>query len=405
MSRFAHSDGSIVHVGYCTNVHPAEDLDGVLAQLQRFAAPLRHRLQCDRLGVGLWLAAPLARHLRGDAQARGRLRASLDRLGLEVVSFNGFPYESFHAPVVKRAVYRPDWTSPQRLRYTLDLAWVLAELLPDGISEGSISTLPFGWREGWTDAHSDTARRALEDASADLKRLYSAKGVHIRLGIEPEPGCVIETAAQAATALDGLDPDWVGVCLDACHMAVQFEPPERALAALQSAGVRVVKTQISAALRAQNPTRAQLERFVEPRFLHQTRTLRNGRVLGVDDLDQALTGALPAEEEWRVHFHVPVHLDAEHTTQPQLRELLACLLQGPRPHTHHVELETYTWDVMPATLSNTDASADRDGNLLDGLALELSWLLGELRSLGLQEQAAGLVLARDRRDIRLRGSR
>lgn len=397
MSRLAHSDGSTVHVAYCTNVHPAEDLDGVLAQLTRFAGPLRDRLGCDRLGVGLWLAAPLASRLRNEPQALGRLRTALDRLGLEVVTLNGFPYQSFHAPVVKRGVYLPDWTSPQRLRYTLDLAWLLAELLPEGITEGSISTLPFGWRDGWTALHTEAARRALEQAIAELRELHSVSGSRIRLAIEPEPGCAIETTAQAIAALDGLDPDWVGMCLDACHLAVQFERPAQALAMLQEAGVPVVKTQVSAALRAQPPTAAQLERFVEPRFLHQTRTRDRDRdhILGTDDLDEALAGGLPAEEEWRVHFHVPVHLDGGRTTQPQLRELLACLLQGPHPQTHHLELETYTWDVMPAALSAS--GADRDGadpdaatRLLDGLAREMGWLLDEVRGLGLRQAHADL---------------
>lgn len=402
MSRLAHSDGSTVHVAYCTNVHPAEDLDGVLAQLERFAAPLRRRLRCDRLGVGLWLAAPLAGWLRAEPRALARLRATLDRLALEVVTFNGFPYRAFHAPVVKRGVYLPDWTSPQRLRYTLDLAWLLAELLPEGVTEGSISTLPFGWRDGWTDRRSEAARGALERAIAELRQLHSAGGRRIRLAIEPEPGCAIETTAQAIAALDGLDREWVGVCLDACHLAVQFERPTEALAALRSARVPVVKTQVSAALRAQRPASAQLARFVEPRFLHQTRTRDRGRVVGVDDLEQALAGGLPADDEWRVHFHVPVHLDDGRTTQPQLRELLTCLLAGEQPLTHHVELETYTWDVMPATLGAAGADHDRDQRLLDGLTAEMGWLLTELRRLGLRERRS--PPPHERHDLQLQGT-
>ncbi|MGH2855286.1 MAG: metabolite traffic protein EboE, partial [Solirubrobacteraceae bacterium] len=342
MTRFRHRDGSLVHLAYCTNVHPAEDLEGVLAQLERFADPLRRRLESGRLGVGLWLAAPVARRLRGEADGVARLRDALDRLGLEVVSFNGFPYRAFHAPVVKRAVYHPDWTRPERREYTLDLAWLLAALLPDDVTEGSISTLPCGWRAGWTERHTAAARAALATVAVELERLEQTSGRRVRLAIEPEPGCAIETTAQAIAALDGLDPAWVGICLDACHMAVQFEEPEVVQRALRAAGVPVVKAQASAALRAARPDSTELESFVEPRFLHQTRARTSEGVVGVDDLDDALAGGLPREHEWRVHFHVPVHLDDGRTTQPQLRALLACLLGGSEAATRHVELETYT---------------------------------------------------------------
>ena len=157
MSRFRHPSGDIVHVAYCTNVHPAEDLAGVIEQLRRFAGPIRAALGEPRLGVGLWLAAPLAASLRAEPDALAQLRDALTELALEVVTINGFPYKAFQADVVKLDVYRPDWTTPERARYTLDLAWVLARLLPADVTSGSISTLPLGWREGWTEEHTRAA--------------------------------------------------------------------------------------------------------------------------------------------------------------------------------------------------------------------------------------------------------
>ena len=77
-----------------------------------------------------------------------------------------------------------------------------------------------------------------------------------------------------------------------------------------------------------------------------------------------------------------MHLDGGRTTQPQLRELLGGVLGGPRARTHHVELETYTWNVMPG-----DLRPDADAALVDGLARELSWLRDELQTLGLKEAA------------------
>jgi sugar phosphate isomerase/epimerase len=378
--RLVHPDGGPLHLAYCSNVHPADDLAGVAAQLERYAAPVRERLELDRLGIGLWVGAPAL----ADADAATRLRSALDRLGLEVVTLNGFPHHGFHAPVVKLDVYRPDWTDPERRRYTLGLARLLAELLPDDVVEGSISTLPLGWREGWGPDNEARARHALEETADSLADLEGRTGKRIRLALEPEPGCRVETIAEAAEFLSDLAPDRIGACVDACHLAVQFEDPAEAVATLADAGVAVVKAQVSSALAIDDPGsehgRALLARFAEPRFLHQVRERVNGGVAGVDDLPEALAGGLPAAGEWRVHFHVPVHT-AEHTTQAELERALAALAGGARPATRHLEVETYTWTVLP---SHAHGSGDAGGDerLIEGLASELAWTRDRLVALG-----------------------
>src|SRR5918998_2969037 len=195
--RLRHPDGSVLHLAYCSNVHPADDLDGVSAQLERYAARVRERLGTRVLGVGLWVAAPAL----ADTAAAERLRAQLARLGLEVVTLNGFPYRASHAPVVKLEVYRPSWTDPARRDYTLGLARLLAGLLPDDVEEGSISTVPLGWRTGWDAAADVTARSALGEVAEGLERLHAETGKKIRVALEPEPGCEIETVAKAAEFL------------------------------------------------------------------------------------------------------------------------------------------------------------------------------------------------------------
>jgi sugar phosphate isomerase/epimerase len=377
--RLRHPDGSVLHLAYCSNVHPADDLDGVSAQLERYAARVRERLGTRVLGVGLWVAAPAL----ADAAAAQRLRAQLARLGLEVVTLNGFPYRAFHAPVVKLEVYRPAWTDPARRDYTLGLARLLAGLLPDDVEEGSISTVPLGWRTGWDAAADAAARTALGEVADGLERLHAETGKRIRVALEPEPGCEIETVAKAAEFLGTMAPEWLGLCLDACHLAVQFEEPRVALAQLEAAGVPVVKAQVSSALRVPEPdtdaARDLLGGFAEPKFLHQVRERVNGHVAGTDDLDDALAGGLPARHEWRVHFHVPVHT-AEHTTQAELDATLASLVGGPRSLTRHLEVETYTWGVLPGAPSGDDA-------LVEGLAAELQWTRDRLVALGAEEIA------------------
>jgi sugar phosphate isomerase/epimerase len=371
--RFRHPDGTVVHLAYCTNVHQAEDLDGVLAQLARFGEPVRQRLGVDRLGLGLWLARPVASELVADPAAVTKLKAELAARGLEVVTFNGFPYQGFHDPVVKHKVYRPDWAAPERTRYTLDLARLLAELLPDDAVRGSVSTLPLGWRTDWRG--DDGQLELLAKGLAEQDR-------PVRVAFEPEPGCAIETTAQAAALLSEVDKDRLGVCLDTCHLAVGFEDPAAALGRLGAAGLDVVKLQASAALEAAAPkdpaTRRALESFVEPRFLHQS---TEGAPPGADDLDLALAGDLPGEAPWRVHFHVPLHADPAPpltSTRPVLTATLAELFGGATARTDHVEVETYTWQVLP------DAPAD-DAGLVAGIAAELDWTRRSLLELGLEE--------------------
>lgn len=381
--RFSHPDGATIHLAYCTNVHPAEDPQGVVRQLDAVAGRVRRALGVSRLGVGLWLTAVAAAVLRRDPAAFKELRLALQRNRLEVVTLNGFPYGGFHDAVVKRAVYRPDWADPRRAAYTRDLAVILAALLPDDVGDGSISTLPLGWREWWDAERTVAAASAFGDLSRHLADLRERTGKHIRVALEPEPGCTVETIGQTVAALEATraDPEHVGVCLDCCHLAVQFEDPAVALDVLDAAGVAVVKSQVSAGLRVADPAAAlddgSLAPYDEPRFLHQTRAHTDTGVADVDDLPDAAAG-LPADREWRVHFHVPVHAGGDDTTQDVLLACLDGLVGGDVPRTRHLEVETYTWTVLPPGLR-----PEGPDGLVEGLARELAWTADRLVALGL----------------------
>jgi len=352
---------------YCTNVHPAEDLAGIIAQLDRYAVPVREELEADTLALGLWLSAPVARALASDATARRGFRAELDARGLTVSTLNAFPYGGFHDEVVKHAVYLPTWADRKRVAYTADCATVLADLLPDTADYGSISTLPLAWRDPWTAADDARARVAFDKITQVLR---TASDRPIRLAVEPEPGCVLDTVADAVTWLAGqVDPDHVGICLDTCHLAVSFADPADTVAAIAAAGLSVVKVQASAALHIEEPhtaeARAALAEFAEPRYLHQVRANTPVGVLAADDLPEAID-TLPAAHPWRVHFHVPLHAappaPLASTTDVLLAAVTALRSTGaPLPH---VEVETYTWTVLPGSDQTT---------LAHGIAAELRW--------------------------------
>jgi hypothetical protein len=310
--------------------------------------------------------------------------------GLEVVTLNGFPYKGFQRPVVKHAVYWPDWTGDERLDHTVRLAQVLAGLLPDDAARGSVSTVPLAWREPWDagrEAEAGTRLRRLGEALDDLRE---STGRTVRVAFEPEPGCVVETTQDAVDRLGGaVRHPSIGVCVDACHLAVAFEDPAEAVRLLTDGGLSVVKLQASAALHVDCPgtaaARQVLSGFAEDRFLHQVRRQPSvgARATGWDDLDEAVASGDDGSPAWRVHFHVPLGREPEPplaSTAPHLRETLRVLLGGEQALTDHVDAETYTWGVLP----RQERPAD-DVELARSIAGELAWLRAELLDLGLKE--------------------
>ncbi|MER1995933.1 MAG: metabolite traffic protein EboE [Arthrobacter sp.] len=363
-----------MQLSYCTNVHPAEDLDGVIRQLREYAGPVRRRAGLDLLGVGLWLPAGLASRLADSDADVALLRGVLAEEGLQIHTLNAFPYGGFHNEVVKTDVYLPTWAQRRRLQYTLECANVLAALLPDGVP-GSISTLPLAWRTPWSRADDDAAVRAFTELSEGLRTLKECTGKTVRVAVEPEPGCVLDTVADvtewlAAGISRGIDPEYIGLCIDTCHLAVSFADPAEAVRGVREAGLRVVKVQASAALHVGLPAgasaRSALEAFAEPRYLHQVRELdSDGTVLTADDLPQAL-GELPGRGPWRIHFHMPLHLAPApplETTADVLQNAVAEVGRLPYAAEVHLDIETYTWSVLPG----------EQPDLIEGIAGEVSW--------------------------------
>lgn len=365
-------------LSYCTNVHPAEDFDGVVRQLREYAGPIRRSVGLETLGVGLWLPAGLARQLAGSAEDRTALRDVLDVEGLQLHTVNAFPYGGFHNDVVKLDVYKPTWAERERLEYTLDCAEVLAALLPEDTA-GSISTLPLAWREPWTKDDDDAATSAFAELSSRLRELRERTGRTVRVAVEPEPGCILDTVADVVGWLEprierGIDPEFVGLCVDTCHLAVSFADPGGAVRLIDCAGLRVVKVQASAALHVTDPSnpaaREALAGFVEPRYLHQVRESQPSGVIPADDLDEALRD-LPGESAWRVHFHIPLHhvpAAPLETTVDVLRQTVADVDLLPYAAEVHLDIETYTWSVLPG------ASV----GITDGIAAEIAWAAANL---------------------------
>lgn len=378
-------------LGYCTNVHAGSTFAQVKANLERYALPIKQRVSPDQpMGVGLWFSADAMQDIIENDLA-ATFRDWLNERGLTPFTFNGFPFDDFHQPVVKDKVYLPHWADADRYQYTLGLATILAELLPDE-GEGSISTLPLGWPAsfcGTADQHPVQAQRAADQLLRlvhTLARIELDTGKHIHVDLEPEPGCILETSEGVVRFFEQYllgGPDdvsvlaYLRVCHDVCHAAVMFEDQAEALANYRQAGIKVGKAQLSSAIQIPFDTMddhtrqqawQQLQGFSEDRYLHQT-SIRtdDGRVNTYLDLPKAMSDPKQADSpsgEWRVHFHVPIHLDALGPLQTT-RSDIAAYLQAIQPgdETHHFEVETYAWDVLPEALRTADLAA--------GIAAEL----------------------------------
>ena len=397
------------HLSYCTNIHPGESWAEVRANLERFLVPVRERVAPGRpFGVGLRLSAESARAL-AKPDALEELRGFFAAHDLYVFTINGFPYGPFHGRPVKEQVYLPDWLDPERLVYTDQLADVLAALLPDGV-EGTISTVPGAFAPR-VHGEADQARmaQALLDHVVHLTRLRDTTGRRVALALEPEPCCFLETIAEAVAFFErylfsaaavarvsdaaGLSREaaataireHLGVCLDACHMAVEFEDPAEVLDALRTAGIRVPKVQVTAGLRVvvregDDAILDALQAFADDVYLHQVVERREDRTLKRHlDLPQALAAARAekgrGDREWRVHFHVPVFRDrygAFEGTQGYVAELLRLIRE--RSVSEHFEVETYTWDVLPEEFR-------REG-IVAGISREVEWAEARLRASG-----------------------
>lgn len=380
--------GRETHLAYCTNVHAGASLDQTLANLERHALAVKDRLGgSGPLGVGLWLSADAARQLVTTDRAIA-LRHWLDEHGLAVRTLNGFPHGDFHEATVKHRVYRPDWRNPARAAYTRDLVTILTELLPDE-GEGSISTLPLGWRAALRD--DPEAERAaaghLLDLVHHLARVELDTGKLIHIDLEPEPGCVLDTSADVIRffeeyLLNNADAlsarEYLRICHDVCHAAVMFEDQAAVFDRYRAAGLSVGKVQVSSAIAVDFETMSEaqrdeamdaLRRFAEDRYLHQTVMCElDGTTAFYEDLPEALS--TPARGRWRVHFHVPIHLEELGPLRTARDQITPTVRQALAAGVRHFEVETYAWSVLPEALRRDD--------LADGIAQEMRWLVEQV---------------------------
>lgn len=382
-------------VGYCTNVHAGEDFDQYLSSLEEYALEVKAKISGSRpLPVGLWLSARTASQMLSDNRLM-RFKEFLVSNGLAAFTMNGFPFANFHGPTVKHQVYKPDWTHPQRLNYTVNLIKILTELMPEGAQAG-ISTLPLGWPGGEFDYEkaADNLIRIVEL----LKNNEKQTGKLIHLDIEPEPGCILSDSSDVLSFFNNYllgrynDADvlrHLRVCHDICHASVIFEDHETIIRNYTVNGIRIGKVHVSSALEAEisgdsfHPVIKQLRTFQEDRYLHQTYVRQSDRILSYDDLHHAINNInTKTKGTLRCHFHMPIFIEGVGNLQTTNYEISDCLRNIYKlSDCRHFEVETYAWTVLPDGFKTDDLAL--------GISKELLWMEDQLENINTADRMVG----------------
>ena len=391
-------------LGYCTNIHPGEAWDDHFQHLREQVPAVKAAVSPnDLLPLGLRLANQASIDLM-QPDRLAEFKAWLAQTGCFVYTMNGFPYGGFHDQQVKDQVHAPDWTTTERVDYTIRLFRLLAQLLPDGELEGGISTSPLSYRLWWKTAQSEY--QAMQTATLNILRVLdeliqvrAETGRVLHLDIEPEPDGLLDNIGDfvewytdllrptarlylaqkyglKSTEADFALCEHIQLCFDVCHMAVAYETTDDVLAALEEADIRVGKVQVSSALRLsfEQDTAAKLDAiavFNESTYLHQVvARLASGELNHYADLPDALADFDPeTHREWRVHFHVPLFLEQYGLLQSTQNSVVDVLnRQRTQPFTNQLEIETYTWGVLPADLQLP---------ISESIAREIAWVRNE----------------------------
>jgi hypothetical protein len=389
------------HLTYSTLVHPGDDWEQMWASLTTYVPKVKARIAPkERFGVSLRLSANSAHTLVNSAAEREKLKKFLGDNDMYLYTVNAFPYGAFKGTIVKEQVYEPDWRSEERTRYTMNVADVLADVCPADIAP-SIQSAPLGFKPRVTgnDVVASYTSHVLR-VVAHLVALRARTGRTVQLALEPEPFCFLETtdetvdyfthhlysgaAAETLAKLARLPVSeahaalraHLGVVFDICHQAVEYENISEALQKLVDAGIPIFKLQEAAALHVPQVTQAvvdTLKRYAKTIYLTQTLEMRDGKLNRFLNLDDAIAAFErdPGPREWRIHIHVPVFLDdlgQFRTTRFAIEDALR--FHKKTPLSRQLEIETYTWDMLPENL--------KTGDIVEYICREIDWVRGQL---------------------------
>ena len=390
------------HLTYSTLVHQTDNWEQLWKSVNTYLPAVKARVAPhEKFGVCLRTSAPSAELLSAEPTKVADLKKFFADNDLYLYTANAFVYGVFKKQVIKEDVYEPDWATPERREYTKKVANLLAELAPEGINP-SIQSAPLGFKPKVTGDDVVAAYTSnVIDVVAHLVELKKKTGKTVTLGLEPEPRCYLETTDETITyfknhlfsgetakrlakktGLNEADAaqamrDYMGVVFDIGHQAVGYEDIPVSLQKLVDNGVQIVKLQEAASMYIPDVSQKivdALQTFAKTIYLSQTCQKKDGKMTWFLNLEDAFEDWYknPGPREWRTHFHVPVFLNDLGgnfgTTRFALEEALA--FHKKTPLSTHLEIETYTWDVLPDHL--------KTGDIVEYVTRELDWVKGQL---------------------------
>ncbi|CAH0994480.1 hypothetical protein EMA8858_00590 [Emticicia aquatica] len=391
------------HLSYCSNIHPGEEWSAHFSVLKSSIPEIKATISPqEKMGIGLRLANQASIDL-SEKSNFDEFKNWLDSNNCYVFTMNGFPYGGFHNVVVKDQVHAPDWTTTERTDYTIRMFGLLAQLLPSDLTEGGISTSPLSYRFWWKTPEklketTEIATKNIILVVEALIDLEATTGKILHLDIEPEPDGILENSQEfidwynnylipigveqlkrkgfsSEKAIDAIKKH-IQLCYDVCHFAVGFEAPQTVIHKLEKDGLKVGKIQISSALKVDFSSNAEeklkvIAQYNEPTYLHQVVAQRkDGSLLKFPDLTEAITNFDDTIRSWRVHFHVPLFLENYGVLSSTQSDIVDTInVHKNKPFTNHLEIETYTWGVLP-----TEFQAP----LNESIIREINWVKGLL---------------------------
>ena len=382
-----------IHLAYCTNIHRGEGWNETFHGLNQYTLKVKEKVsQSDPFAIGLRLGYKAALELSESGSGNlDEFIKWLDHNNCYIFSINGFPYGQFHGSRVKEQVYSPDWTFDSRVEYTNLLFDILAEILPSGMS-GSVSTLPGSFKEFIQDdtQQGNVIIENLARCGKHINDLIEKTGKDLHLGLEPEPLGWFENTPETLSFFkrfrnihgDEFD-NVIGVNYDTCHLAIEYENAKESLLLLKNNNIKISKIHLSSALKLKpnQQTVDSLKEYQDDVYLHQViARLQNGDLIRFKDLPDAIENFLKGnfnDDEWRVHFHIPLHASPDSLfddTRDHIKDTLSVLSSDPEM-CKHLEMETYTWEVLPNSMQSN--------SVIDQLSLEYDWTLNSLRELKL----------------------
>ena len=389
------------HLSYSTLVHLGDNWEEMNASLRNFVPQVKRRVSPDApFAVSLRISAESAKTLTNSPDERAALKDFLKQEDLYVYTVNAFPYGPFKGGIVMERVYEPDWTTMDRVNYTNSIADILAEITPAGINP-SIQTAPLAFKPNV--ANEEYVAKFTRNVFLVVKHLLELEqrtGKRVKLALEPEPACYLETTDETVTYFtdriysqagikelaslagipiseaEGAIRRYLGIVFDIGHQSVGFENITESLTKLRNAGIPIFKLQEAASLWVERLTPEKipaLRRFTDTIYLSQTCLKQDGKITKYLNLGEALDAyeANPVETEMRTHFHVPVFLEEIgpfKTTRFGVQDALR--MHREQPLSDHLEIETYTWDVLPPELLS--------GDIVDNVTRELEFVKNEL---------------------------